>query len=68
MSKTVVSQVVAVHKVLRYIKSSPDNDLFYPTQNETHIKRVSDSEWPACHDKIRSITWYSIYTEDSSVS
>ncbi|XP_031131940.1 uncharacterized protein LOC116033327 [Ipomoea triloba] len=51
----------AAHRVLRYIKSSPGQGLFYPCKTDLHLKVFSDSDWATCSESRKSITGFCVF-------
>ncbi|XP_019154479.1 PREDICTED: uncharacterized protein LOC109150899 [Ipomoea nil] len=56
------------HRVLRYIKSSPGQGLFYPKNSDMQLKVFSDSDWAACSEMQKSITGYCIFLGHALIS
>lgn len=48
----------AAMRIIRYIKGSPGNGLFFPASSETSLKGFSDSDWGTCPDSRKSITGF----------
>ncbi|XP_022569788.1 uncharacterized protein LOC111212509 [Brassica napus] len=58
----------AVHKLLRYLKGTVGQGLFFSTDNNFDVRAFSDSDWGTCKDSRRSVTGYCIFVGDSLVS
>ncbi|XP_014519733.1 uncharacterized protein LOC106776776 [Vigna radiata var. radiata] len=46
----------ALQHILRYVKSSPSEGLFFASNSRTQIKGFSGSDWATCHNTRRSTT------------
>nr|GMD47282.1 uncharacterized protein LOC109158084 [Ipomoea batatas] len=60
--------MIAAHRVLRYIKGSPSQSLFYPAEASLNLKAFSDSDWASCAETRKSITGHCIFIGASLVS
>ncbi|XP_057981296.1 uncharacterized mitochondrial protein AtMg00810-like [Malania oleifera] len=63
-----VPHLQAAHKVLRFIKGSPGQGLFYLVDSEIHLRGFSDSDWGACPDTRRFVIGYYVFLGKSLVS
>ncbi|XP_019101803.1 PREDICTED: uncharacterized protein LOC109133271 [Camelina sativa] len=51
------------HKVLRYLKGTIGQGLFYGKDYDFSLRGFSDADWGACPDSRRSVTSYAIFIE-----
>jgi len=58
----------AAQRVLRYIKFSPSQGIFYPKDTNVQIKEFSDSDWASCISTRYSTTVFSIFLGESLIS
>lgn len=58
----------AAYKVLRYLKGTVGQGLFYPVDNKFDLCGFSDSDWAACKDTRRSVSGICMFIGDSLVS
>ena len=68
MSTPTVAHLGAVHRLLRYIKQSPGQGIFYSAHNDLKLTAYSDSDWARCVETKRSITGNCVYLGDSMIS
>ncbi|KAL0313239.1 UNVERIFIED_CONTAM: Retrovirus-related Pol polyprotein from transposon RE1 [Sesamum radiatum] len=58
---------VALHLV-RYLKSCPDQGLFFPSSNPSALTAYYNADWTSCDDSRRSLTGYCIFLGKSLIS
>jgi len=51
----------AAQHILKYIKASPSNSLFFAPTNDIQIKIFSDFDWATCTTTRRSVTGYCVF-------
>ncbi|GKE93723.1 uncharacterized mitochondrial protein-like protein, partial [Tanacetum coccineum] len=57
----------ALIKVLRYVKLSTGQGLFFLAQNNLHLTAYCDSDWASCPFTRRSVTGYGIFIRSSLI-
>ncbi|XP_019099665.1 PREDICTED: uncharacterized protein LOC109132492 [Camelina sativa] len=58
----------AAHKILRYLKGTIGQGLFYGKDNDFSLRGFSDADWGACPDISRSVTGFAIFLGQSLIS
>ena len=57
-----------VHHLLRYMKSSHGQGLFFPTSSSLQIRAFSNADWGSCLDTQRLVTSFCIFLGESLIS
>ena len=57
----------AALRVLRYLKSSPGQGLFFPSYNDLSLRVFSDSDWAGCPISCRSTPGYYVFLGSSLI-
>ncbi|KAG7546558.1 Retrotransposon gag domain [Arabidopsis suecica] len=60
--------LTAVHKVLRYLKGTAGQGLFYPVDDTFDLRGYTDADWGTCKNNRRSVTGYCMFIGNSLVS
>lgn len=58
----------AAHKLLRYLKGTVGQGIFYAADGSFDLRGFADADWGACLDSRKSITGYMMFLGDSLVS
>ncbi|XP_019431405.1 PREDICTED: uncharacterized protein LOC109338588 [Lupinus angustifolius] len=68
MASPTINHHKAMTRVLRYIKGTFGQGLFYPTRFVLHVKGFSNSDWASFPDTRHCISAYCMYLGDSLIS
>ncbi|CAM8898856.1 unnamed protein product [Rhodiola kirilowii] len=58
----------AAHKLLRFIKGSPAQGLFFPSSSDLRLQAFCDADWASCPVTRKSITGHCVLLGSSAVS
>ncbi|XP_073119562.1 uncharacterized protein [Henckelia pumila] len=58
----------AVHRLLRYLKNSPGQGLFFPSQNNVNLVGFCDADWAGDITTRRSVTGYCVFLGKALIS
>lgn len=67
-SKPRTSHLQAVHSVLKYLKGTVGQGLFYNCSSSLKLNFFSDSDWATCQDTRRSVSGYCVLLGESLIS
>ncbi|XP_057720192.1 uncharacterized mitochondrial protein AtMg00810-like [Arachis stenosperma] len=62
------SHMDALHHILRYLKGSPGQGLFFSANSNIRLMAYADSDWVGCPDTRRSVTGYYTFIDNSLIS
>ncbi|XP_016199460.1 uncharacterized protein LOC107640453 [Arachis ipaensis] len=62
------SHMDALHHILRYLKGSPGQALFFPANSDIRLMAYADSDWVGCPDTRRSVAGYCTFIGNSLIS
>ena len=68
MDKLRQPHLEVAHKVLRYLKNSPGQGIFFPSSSNFWVKTFCDADWAGCSDTRRLITSFCVFLEDTLIS
>jgi hypothetical protein len=67
MAKPTITHLAASYRVLKYIKSTSGQGLFFPSSTDLHLKAFLDFNWVGCPDIRRSVTGYCVFLGNSLI-
>lgn len=68
MQRPCLPHLDAAHHVIRYLKNSPGQGLFFPSNSDFQITAYCDADWASCPMSRRSITGYYIFLGGAPIS
>ncbi|CAL0318024.1 unnamed protein product [Lupinus luteus] len=68
LSSPTTAHFQAAIRILKYLKNSPGQGVFFPAHNSTILKGYSDSDWAACMDTRRSVSGWCFFLGEALIS
>ncbi|KAL0846098.1 hypothetical protein Bca101_019344 [Brassica carinata] len=60
--------LLAAYKVLRYLKGTIGQGLFYPSQSDLKLSAFADADWSGCPDTRRSVSGFCMFVGPALIS
>jgi Reverse transcriptase (RNA-dependent DNA polymerase) len=60
--------LVAVHRIIRYLKGKPDRGLFFPAANAPKLLAYADADWAGCPNTRKSTTGWCVFLGNALIS
>ncbi|XP_073017888.1 uncharacterized protein [Primulina eburnea] len=68
VSKPRTCHLQPVHHLLRYLKSTPGQGIYFSASSSTHLRAFSDADWASCPDTRKSVIGFCIFLGDALVA
>ena len=68
LDKPTTEHMKATHRILRYLKNSLSQGIFFRSNSSPQLRAFSDSDWATCPDSRKSITRYCVFLGSSLIS
>ena len=68
MDHPTYQHLAATFKVLKYLKGTPGQAIFFPSNNSLNLIAYCDSDWASCPDTRRSVTGFCVFLGSSLIS